>query len=499
MTLGRRLVTSGSCLVGLHVEREIIVRRTRPALVVGLTALLAAVLAAPASAKGGPPATSGPGPDWQINHAQVAGLVAGIERGDATTVHGEIAGAAYVGQLPDDWNGRLLVWAHGYRGEFDTAPLLTVDPPPLFAQLVDDGTAWIASSYRRNSYDPGIGVIDTKNVTERAVELFGDPEHTYVAGVSMGGHVIGAAVEKYPDVWDGAMPVCGVMGDVELFDYFLDYNLAAAAFAGVPADYPDDDWLADEVPQIKAALSLHDEFGAPASAWAFDGSPLVGGFDLLAGPGETFKDFMEIGSGGERGDLPPGFSIYDVAWDYWHVAGAGDFFFALGEGDGTIASRAGIVGQNSDTVYAEEYGAAFAGLDDTIERVTAANRVRKGQGTKPAPIINGTPGIPVLTMHTIGDLFVPIEMQQIYAREVAANGLSGNLVQRAIRDVGHCTFSAGEWASGYADLFAWVEGGVVPAGDDFTDAGLLADPFLGLAWTDNSTPFPSTAVRIFGP
>ena len=30
----------------------------------------------------------------------------------------------------------------------------------------------------------------------------------------------------------------------------------------------------------------------------------------------------------------------------------------------------------------------------------------------PAPIIDGDPSIPVLTIHTIGDLFVPIEMER---------------------------------------------------------------------------------------
>jgi hypothetical protein len=69
--------------------------------------------------------------------------------------------------------------------------------------------------------------------------------------------------------------------------------------------------------------------------------------------------------------------------------------------------------------------------------------VRNAQGIKPAPIVNGTPSIPVLSIHTTGDLFVPIEMEQIYAREVIENGRGDLLVQRAIRDIGHCTFTGG--------------------------------------------------------
>lgn len=122
--------------------------------------------------------------------------------------------------------------------------------------------------------------------------------------------------------------------------------------------------------------------------------------------------------------------------------------------------------------------------------------MRKAQGVKPAPIIEGTPQVPVLSIHTIGDLFVPIEMEQIYAREVAANGRSDLLVQRAIRDVGHCTFSELEWTESFEALFTWLEDGTRPAGDDLVDG--IADPTLGCGWTESdATADVPTGVRVF--
>ena len=103
--------------------------------------------------------------------------------------------------------------------------------------------------------------------------------------------------------------------------------------------------------------------------------------------------------------------------------------------------------------YGEEYGAAFGVIDDDVTRITAANRVRNAQGTKPAPIVNGTPSVPVLSIHTTGDLFVPIEMEQLYAQEVIDNGRDDLLVQRAIRDIGHCSFTGAELQQAYTDLF----------------------------------------------
>jgi hypothetical protein len=88
----------------------------------------------------------------------------------------------------------------------------------------------------------------------------------------------------------------------------------------------------------------------------------------------------------------------------------------------------------------------------------------------------------VVVIHTTGDLFVPIEMAQHYAKEVSANGRGDLLVQRAIRDIGHCTFTSAEWERSYRDLFAWVETGTRPAGED-----LVADisaPELGCEFTE---------------
>ena len=411
-------------------------------------------------------AVSAPRPTYTVNEEDLAATVAEVEQATGEdALSGEIAGAAWVAQVPQDWNGDLVVYAHGYRG---TGTDLTVDPPPAYQALVAQGYAWAASSYRRNDYDPGVGVLDTKNLTRHMRSVLGRGlDKTYLVGFSMGGHVTAAAIEKYPALYDGALPACGVLGDVELFDYFLDYNLGAADYAGLDAadvDYPSEDWLQDTVPAIEAGLSF-----APGPTWAYALNP----------QGEAFKDFVEVGSGGER-------VTFDTAWQYWHAPQneSGEFLFGLGAGDGTIANRSGGVGQNSDTVYGQEYGPAFAGLDDSILRVEAANRVRKSQGVTPAPIIDGTPSVPVLTLHTTGDLFVPIEMEQVYAKEVRANGRGDLLVQRAVRDVGHCTFTAEEIVTAYTDLFRWVETGVRPAGEDLVAD--ISSPTLGCAFTRGS-------------
>ena len=44
-----------------------------------------------------------------------------------TRTWGELDGAGYRIEVPANWNGDLVMWAHGYRG---TGAELTVDSPP---------------------------------------------------------------------------------------------------------------------------------------------------------------------------------------------------------------------------------------------------------------------------------------------------------------------------------------------------------------------------------
>ena len=93
--------------------------------------------------------------------------------------------------------------------------------------------------------------------------------------------------------------MCGVMGDNELFDYFLDTYLLAETFAGnVPAIPTPDTYYATEA-DFFTFLSL-GYFG-PA----------------LTPAGEQYKDAIEQLTGGERPTFDEGFA---------NVAGVGAYF-----------------------------------------------------------------------------------------------------------------------------------------------------------------------------
>jgi hypothetical protein len=285
----------------------------------------------------------------------------------------------------------------------------------------------------------------------------------------MGGHVTAAAIEQYRHEYDGAMPICGVLGDHELFDFFLDYNLVAAALAGVSTTFPPDPiaWTTQSVPQITGALAT-----AP-----------LGWPNGLTLAGQRLKALTELRSGGER-------PLFDAAWSAW-----ASFLFQFGALDGTVPRSPGVVVDNTDAIYQFDVDPALSpaeqDLNDRVVRVAQVPAGRVEHGASNVPVVNGTPSVPVLTLHNLGDLFVPFSMEQVYAGRVAANGRSDLLVQRAIRGVGHCDFTAAELVRGFTDLVNWVEHDVRPPGDNVTTPAIVADPAYGCTF--------STATRNLGP
>ena len=134
-------------------------------------------------------------------------------------------------------------------------------------------------------------------------------------------------------------------------------------------------------------------------------------------------------------------------------------------------------------------------LNAAIPRIAADPQYRHPNGlgripgtTNDSPYVSGDFDIPVLSMYSLGELFVPFHMQQVYAERAADNGNADQLVVRAIRDVNHCGFTLDEQITAFADMIDWVDTGVRPEGDDTLDPTEVADDQLGCAFTSVDRP-----------
>lgn len=456
---------------------------------VAVAAVLALVLpgapavAAPAVCDAPIASTTQPGylvadPDCDLNGTAFAPLTDAAGDPLSEVFTGVRDGAAYRVEVPRAWNGELVLYAHGYRG---TGTVVYVDNPSLRAHYVARGFAWAASSYQTNGYDVGQGVRDSHALIDVFRDATGErARKVYMTGASMGGHVTAVAIEEHPRSFVGAMPICGVLGDTELYDYFLDANVTAAALAGVDIEFPaepdaayQDRWR-EQVGRILPALGV--TAGAPPA---------------LTPAGRTWADVVERRSGGDR----PGF---DAAFAYWNTARSlaplNDLPFLFGVYPGLQGGTGGIadgnVTGNRTTLYrsTDRWWPTPAEwrLNARVLRVTPT--AKADPGLDGIPRVDGRPRVPVLSLHDLGDLFVPFSMEQVYAQRALRNGRSHLFVSRAIRGVGHCDFTAPELQRGFDDLVDWVRTGKRAGGDPILDPRAVASPSFGCRWTVGERP-----------
>jgi hypothetical protein len=217
----------------------------------------------------------------------------------------------------------------------------------------------------------------------------------------------------------------------------------------------------------------------------------VGAPPALTETGRQWSDAVERRSGGER----PGFA---GAFAYWNTAtglaplDSVPFLFSVYPGltGGTIGIADGNVTSNRFTWY--ELDDHWLPSWDEILLNVRALRVDRTATASPGltgvPRVKADPRIPVLSLHTIGDLFVPLSMEQVYATRAAAHGQSKLFVSRAVRANGHCEFTGAELVKGFDDLVGWVRTGKRPAGDAILDRRVVARPDFGCRFTVGVRP-----------
>ncbi len=387
-------------------------------------------------------------------------------------------GAGYLVEVPENWNGALVMYAHGYKGTGDE---LSVDAPALRKWLIDNNFAWAASSYSKNYYDVEAGVEDTNDLALKFTDIaeangrqLVAPHKTYIIGVSMGGHVAAAAVEqetlssaRNKVFYNASMPMCGVVAGTHEFDYLLDATFAAQHVAGLgPNTYPAE----FDQSEIDSVLwSTNPSFTA-------QGVPTAAGLKLEA--------IVRNLSGGDRPVFEAGFR-----GGYYNVV------MGTGGRDGTVN---GILEKdlsgNLNTFYQLDNDPLRSAEENTfnntilrVEPDPAANAPR-ANGLRYIPEVNGQFSVPVMTLHGLGDLYVPFVHEQIYRRRAIANGSDNLLVQRAIRAPGHCDFTVEEQSSAFSDLVGWVNTGIKPTGDNVLDASIVSQESYGCTFSDPARP-----------
>jgi pimeloyl-ACP methyl ester carboxylesterase len=330
---------------------------------------------------------------------------------------GDINGAAFRIDVPENWNGVLLVYCHGYSSRPGT---FSVEKPNAASRLNAAGFAVAQSGYAAGGWAVQEAMQDTEALRRYFIRKYGKPKETYITGHSMGGFLTMALLESVPSGYDGGLALCGPLAPAStfilrnvfdlrvVFDYYFPGALPSPAkvpseFAMSPAKNAEIEQLLDGKPEAAAALRRVASIKTNkelASALVF--------FTYI------LKDLQERGGG----------NPFD----------------------------------NRDTIY-DRTGDDNA-VNDGVMRYTAD--VKAAEYVKEYFTPTGRLARPMIHLHTTYDPLVPASIPNIYANMARQAGAGHLFVQQYAKVDGHCTMSPVDILNGLSDLRTWVIKGQRP-------------------------------------
>lgn len=327
---------------------------------------------------------------------------------------GSLGGALFYIEIPRQWNKGLVLYAHGYTIAGTSPPAMD---SPRMKEIIDvfvsRGFAFAASSYSRQGWAVKEAIDDTEALRRYFVSKHGAVSETYITGHSMGGHITMATIEKYPDAYQGAMPLCGPLGAAVdflsngLFDMLVTFEALFPGTVGSPYER-----TADSAARIKAAIDANPERAA-RFATRFGRTPAqvaaaLPFFHIIAAE-------LKLHAGGEPFDNRN--RIYS------------------GFGDDAAVNRA-------------------------VKRYTALPAARNYLRQFATP--TGRIADPMLTLHTTSDPLVLGPDVTAYEVPAAIAGNADRFVARFVDANGHCSFTPAQTGAAFDALLSWAREGKRP-------------------------------------
>jgi len=375
-------------------------------------------------------------------------------------MEGVLHGAAYKIRVPENWNGVLLLYAHGYPKEPVPDPDAAFLGEAAETQLLDAGYALAASGFRGAGYNVREGMWDTKKLLTFFRSEIGRPQHVILYGISMGGVVALKSIEKHPNLYDAAVPMCTLGGGAtKSFDHKLDYALAYDVVFGWPETW-------GTVDDVRDDIEFYGEVWFPKV------------YDEVFDPANYAKwEFIRRVTGTSIG----GYYSYDGAMPMPPAVVAMSYFMTQQQAE--IEVRAGgKVRQNVDRIYSlsaddkvflKSFGLpveawlAEMNTRTIYEADPNARRYLERYGD-----YSGKIKVPVLMVHNTEDSVTDVSYTADYLETVQDAGREDLLVRAYSSLPGHCNFTVPQMLHVFEATVDWLESGIPPADDDFpTDLG----------------------------
>jgi hypothetical protein len=392
---------------------------------------------------------------------------------------GELHGAPYRIRVPENWNGTLLVFAHGYRdkadhpGEIDNRNADIAPSAALEAPLLAQGFALSGTAFKDNGWAIGDAIQDAKNLAVFFRGNIAKPERTIFWAASVGTVVAFKSMEQFNGVYDGALCLCAVgAGATRVWDNGLGLYLAYDVVFGIPPSWGTAGEVRNDLNfETEVVAKLAPELSNIANFPKFEFIRLVAG---TPGRGITPPPPPAFYPGWVLTDM---FFLTEARAELQRRAG-GPFVQNLDHNYSlTDAEKAYLAGLGLPTPVVDAWLALMNARRDIQADPSARNYVRNNTD------YNGKIRNPVLTMHTIVDPLVTVTNESAYAELIAAAGKEELLFQTYTSGVGHCNFTGLQILTAVGAIDAWVRTGVRPTPASFPAAlgfvpGFVPPPML---------------------
>jgi len=378
------------------------------------------------------------------------------------TLTGTLDGADYLIEVPANWNGTLLLYSHGTvrPGAANTAQ----DAPDALSGpwLLNAGYALAGSAYSKTGYALAEAFHDNIALLDTFAQSVGKPKRTIAWGTSQGGMISAGLAQKFPDRFDGALPMCGFLAgaigqeNVHLDSAFVMQQLLPGGSSLPIVNIPDGDAAVSQA-QALVADAQSTPAGRARLALAAAVGNVPGWYDPSAPPPASDD-----------------YAAQEAAQFQWFTQTDLDFYlFYRAE----LEQRAGgNVSWNTGVDYRQQlersidrnevyglYAAAGLSLDDDLRTLATAPRIEADPGAVQYlvdnVVYNGQLQIPVLTLHTLGDGRRIVGEERAYADVVHAAGRDALLRQSFVARAGHCTYTAAEKLSALHGLMHRLDTG----------------------------------------
>jgi pimeloyl-ACP methyl ester carboxylesterase len=309
-----------------------------------------------------------------------------------------------------------------------------------------NGFALAGSSYAATGWAIHEALRDQMEVLGQFHSLFGKPARTIAWGHSLGGIITAGLIQRHPDRFDAALPMCGVLsGGVATWNTALDSEFAFKTLLGSPA------LQIVDITSPVANLDVAEVLLAEAQFTPQGRARLALVSALSDGPGWYDPTLPE--------PAEDDFASQEANQFLWAANVDFPFLFALrGElefrAGGNVSSNEGVDyrKQLARSIDREEVRALYkaAGLDLDADLDTLNDTVRVSADPEAVEylerniIFDGQIHIPVLTMHTEGDGLVVVENESAYKKVVDEAGNAEFLRRAFVHRAGHCTFTPAE-------------------------------------------------------